>query len=118
MLTGSRRSRDRHQTLRTAVEWSYDLLDSNSQRLFDELSVFSDGFTLELAVLLASDLEEVDVIEILEELVQKSMLGFDPSEGPGRYRMLTTLRQFGHENLGASGVAEEVHGRWAQALSG
>ena len=116
LLTGGRRSRERHQTLRTAVAWSYELLDEQSQRLFDELSVFSDGFTLELALLLAADLDEVDVIEMLEDLVQKSMIVFDPTEGPGRYRTLMTLRQFGQENLDDAGIADDVRSRWANAL--
>jgi hypothetical protein len=85
--------------------------------LGSELSVFSDGFTLELAFALVPDLEEVDVIDIVDDLVQKSMVVFDPTNGPGRYLILMTLRQLGQENLVDAGTADEVRLRWANGLA-
>jgi predicted ATPase len=79
----------RHQTLRAAVAWSYDLLTAEEQALFRALSVFEGGFTLEAA-------ERVgDAVTVLPSLVERSLVVVDGS----RYRMLETLREYGRAQL-------------------
>ena len=111
LLTGgSRTALERHQTLRAAVDWSYALLDEPEKLLFRSLSVFSGSFTREAAAGVApGGLDEYGVMDALARLVDKSLLVED---GPvGRYRMLETLRQYGHERLLESEGLNELRGR-------
>ncbi|MGI9601090.1 MAG: ATP-binding protein, partial [Acidimicrobiales bacterium] len=97
-----RRHGDRQQTLRETVQWSYDLLDPTEQALFERLSVFVGGFTLAAveAVCAGEALDPVDVVEVLDALVDKSMVVSDRRGGAVRFAMLETLRQFAAEQLG------------------
>jgi predicted ATPase/class 3 adenylate cyclase len=117
LLTGGRRGRDRHQTLRATVQWSYDLLDAEDRDLFDQISAFPSGFVLPLAVGIA-ERDELQVIDQLEHLVSKNMLVFDPTDNGGRYRMLETLRQFGQENLEQQDRLRSVMDRRGEVLAG
>ncbi len=92
---------ERHQTLQTAISWSYDLCSAAEQRLWARLSVFAGTFSLAEAeeVCAEVDLERPDVISGLIGLVDKSVV---LREGE-RYRMLDTLREFGAERLTSSG---------------
>ena len=106
LLTAGRRSdAERHRTLRAAVDWSYDLLNESSQELFESLSVFAGGFTVDAATSVCggADVDELDMLDDIDELVDKSMIG--APEG-GRYAMLATLRQYGAERLATAGRAE------------
>lgn len=98
LLRGLRRASERHQTLRATVAWSYDLLNSDEQRLFDRLSVFAGGFDLAAAEAVCADdqLDRIDVDELVASLVDKSMI---VTGSGGRYVLLETLRQFGEERL-------------------
>jgi predicted ATPase/class 3 adenylate cyclase len=98
---GGRGGLERHQTLRAAVSWSYQLLTEPHRLLFDRLSVFAGGFDLTAAesVCADTDLDELDVIDLLGELVDKSMVIADRGNGATRYRLLETLRQYGEERL-------------------
>lgn len=116
LLTGgSRTAMERHQTLRAAVDWSYELLDERERRLFDRLSVFVSGFTLEAACAVAGDdgTSEVEVLDLLGGLVAKSMVIVDGSGPSVRYRVLETLRQYGRERLVVDGDVEQVRDRHA-----
>jgi predicted ATPase len=97
---GPRTAPPRQQTLRAAVQWSYDLLEAREQDLFCRLSVVPGSFSLEAAVGVAG-MTAQDATEALFGLVSKSML--DTVVGrPGqamRYAMLETMRQFGTERL-------------------
>lgn len=110
LLVGSRRGLERHQTLRHAVSWSFDLLDDAEKRLLVRCSVFAGGFDLESACAVADPNETDDyvVLDRLGALVRKSLLVADRSSGRTRYSMLETIRQFAEEQLVASGEAEEV----------
>jgi predicted ATPase len=117
LLTGgSRAALPRQQTLQALVDWSYDLLPEPERRLFQRLSVFSGGFTLEAAeaVGCGDEVEAVDVLDLLAQLVGKSLvLAEEQPDGSQRYGLLETLRQYGREKLVPSGDAEAVHSRHA-----
>ena len=116
LLTGgSRTALERHQTLQAAVDWSYDLLDERERRFFNRLSVFASGFTLEAACAVAADdrMTEVEVLDVLGDLVAKSMVIADRSGGSVRYRLLETLRQYGRERLAGEGDVEVTRDRHA-----
>lgn len=110
LLAGSRRATDRHQTLRHAVEWSYDLLDDDEKLLLIRCSVFPGGFDLESACAVAGfdDVDDYVVLDQLDALVRKSLLVIDQSSGRTRFSMLETIRQFAEERLVASGEGAEV----------
>jgi predicted ATPase/class 3 adenylate cyclase len=105
LLLGPRGAVDRHQTLRAAIDWSYDLLGEAERTAFAALSVFSGGCTLAAAeaVLDAVGCGDVAAIELLDSLVAKSLLVLDDSPTGGRYRLLETLRQYAREQLVRSG---------------
>ena len=110
LLVGSRRGRGRHQTLRQAVAWSYDLLDDAEKALLDRCSVFSGGFDLQSACAVAGfdGSDDYAVLDLLDALVRKSLLIADRSAGRTRFSMLETIRQFAEEQLVARGEAVEA----------
>ena len=115
LLSGSRRGLERHQTLRQAVQWSYELLTDDERCVLDACSVFAGGFDVPgvLAVLGDDGLDEFDVLDVLESLVRKSLVGLERTGEATRYTLLETIRQFGEEQLAATGTAEETRDRHA-----
>jgi predicted ATPase len=99
----------RHQTLRTAIEWSYDLCSPPERRLWARLSVFAGTFSLAASKEICAEveLERPDVLNALLGLVDKSVV---LREG-ARYRMLDTLREFGAERLAESGEEDACRAR-------
>jgi predicted ATPase len=116
LLVGSRRGLERHQTLRHAVQWSYDLLDDAEKMLLDRCSVFSGGFEVESACAVAGsdDVDDFAALDLLDALVRKSLLVADRSSGHTRFSMLETIRQFAEEQLVARGEADEVRAAHAR----
>jgi predicted ATPase/class 3 adenylate cyclase len=111
LLKGGRDADPRQQTLRATIEWSYDLLNEEEQRLFARLSVFAGGFTLEAA----DEVCEAD-LDTLQSLVEKSLLRFTN----GRYWMLETIREYAAERLNDSGEYEDLanrHAHWLLSLA-
>lgn len=98
-LRGGRDADARQQTLRATIEWSYDLLSMEEQRLFRALSVFGGGCTLEAA----EDVGDAD-LDSLQSLVEKSLLRFSDE----RYWMLETIREYAGECLAGEGKAREL----------
>ncbi len=98
---GGRGGLERHQTLRATVAWSYQLLSAETQLLFDRLSVFSGTFDLAAAeAICAGDgVDEYDIVDLVADLVDKSMVITARSGNSTRYRLLETLRQYGEERL-------------------
>ncbi|WP_200886718.1 helix-turn-helix transcriptional regulator [Phaeacidiphilus oryzae] len=118
LLTGGRRTAlPRHQTLRTAIDWSYELCGHAEQLLWARLSVFAGPFDIAAAeeVCAGGRLSPEDVLATLIDLVDKSIVlrVDEPGEAGGAtsYRLLDTLREFGGERLAESGEAEEVRAR-------
>lgn len=101
VLTGGRRTAlTRHQTLRTAIDWSYDLCTPQERRLWARLSVFAGTFDLPSAERVCADgeLPAEEVVEALIGLVDKSVVR-RLGEDDGRYRLLDTLREYGAGRL-------------------
>ena len=116
LLTGSRRSIERHQTLRHAVQWSYDLLAPVEQTVLQRASVFAGGFDLAAATAVCNNsdvvLDEFDMLDVLDSLVRKSLLHVDRSGDQVRYGLLETIRQFAEELLATGGdgdATRDVH---------
>ena len=120
LLVGSRRGLARHQTLRHAVAWSYDLLDDAEKPLLDRCSVFAGGFDLQSACAVAGsdDVDDFAVLDLLDALVRKSLLVADRVAGRTRFSMLETIRQFAEEQLVASGAATETRAAHARYFAG
>lgn len=101
LTNGLRSSLPRHQTLRATIEWSYGLLSEKERVLFRRLAVFMDGWTLDSAekVCTADNIASSDILELLSQLVNKSLILTEQSTNQMRYHMLETLRQFANEKL-------------------
>jgi predicted ATPase len=108
LLVGSRRGLERHQTLRHAVQWSYDLLDVDEKALLNRCSVFAGGFDLAAGCAVAGSDDEIATLDLLDALVRKSLLVADRSGSQTRFSMLETIRQFAEEQLVHAGEGDEV----------
>jgi tetratricopeptide (TPR) repeat protein len=124
ILTGGARDLPaRQQTLRATIAWSHELLDPPEQSLFARLGVFAGGCSLDAAegICGAAGGLEIDLLDGIESLVQKSLLRQE--EGPGgdaRFTMLQTIHEFAAERLLALpevGELRQVHGDWFLALA-
>jgi predicted ATPase/DNA-binding NarL/FixJ family response regulator len=136
---GARDLPARHQALRDAIAWSYDLLDAEEQRLFRRLAVFAGGWMVEVAA--AVDGEEAtgngeratgesgalsvprsslpvaadDALDLLTRLVDKSLVQAETqADGEVRFRMLETIREYALEQLAVSGELDETRRRHAE----
>ncbi len=148
LLTGGGRTAlPRHQTLRAALDWSHDLLFAAEQALLRRLAVFAGGFTLEAAEAVCASgaddrppttddrstrhdpavggrppsvIAEHDVLDLLAQLVGKSLVLAEEHGGAVRYRLLETVRQYAEEQLDQAGEAAAVRARhldWCLALA-
>ncbi|HLO33261.1 MAG TPA: tetratricopeptide repeat protein, partial [Anaerolineales bacterium] len=110
LTKGSRTALPRHQTLRALIEWSDDLLSESERVLWRRLSVFIGGCTLEAAISVCADelLEREQILGLLSQLVDKSIVMVEEQGGTTRYRMLETIRQYAQEKLQRSGENDEV----------
>jgi len=109
LLTGgSRTALPRQQTLRALIDWSYDILSQPECLLLKRLSVFSGGWIFEAA---ESMFPDIDVLELLPQLVNKSLVTMDEEGDEPRYRLLETIRQYARDKLMESGEAEEIRNR-------
>lgn len=113
-LTGGRRTAlPRHQTLRATLDWSYELLSADEQRLLRHLSVFAGGFTLEAAcAVLGDENDSASTSQGVANLLAKSLISLD-QPGAGRWRLLETTRAYASEKLTKQGGGENVARRHA-----
>ena len=129
LLTGgSTVAPSRHQTLSAAIDWSYVLLTPKEQTLFRRLTVFAGGFSLHAVEKVAPDLDPVvskdgsaassseefypeNVLEILSNLIDKSLVLAEGHERVVRYSMLNTIRQYAHEKLHEAGERRALRHR-------
>jgi predicted ATPase/DNA-binding XRE family transcriptional regulator len=137
---GARDLPDRQRTLRSAIAWSYDLLDKAEQALFRRLGIFVGGCTLEAAEAVCTELRieneelrktghedavlnsQYSILNAVEALVDQSLLRQEEGpDGEPRFTMLETIREYALEQLEASGEAGSVRRRHADyflALAG
>jgi non-specific serine/threonine protein kinase len=133
LLTGgSRTALPRQQTVRASIDWSYALLTGAEQALLRRLSVFAGGWTLEGAEAVGSDGKglsphlfagtppglpvdysppRTDLMDLLTQLVEKSLVLFEQPESEARYQLLETVRQYARDRLLESGEQEPVRRR-------
>ena len=124
LLTGGARDMpQRHQTLRAAMDWSYDLLTPTEQRLFRRLSVFVGGCTLEGAEAVCDAKGDLglDVLNGMESMVDKSLAQRDEqADGEPRFVMLETIREYALEKLEVSGekaLTKRAHAAYCLVLA-
>jgi predicted ATPase/DNA-binding CsgD family transcriptional regulator len=115
LLTGGPRDLPaRLQTMRDAISWSHDLLTPEEQELYRGLSVFIGGFTLTAAERVIGDVGDLTVLDGVESLVDKSLLRrADGPDSDSRFFMLETIREFGLEQVAASGSEADFRDRHA-----
>jgi non-specific serine/threonine protein kinase len=143
LLTGgSRTALPRQQTLRATIDWSYDLLTEEERSLFRRLSVFAGGWTLEAAEAICVDTATVapplprsaappslrgkgvgglgvsNTLDLLTQLVDKSLVMMDEGASGARYSMLETIRQYAHEKLVDAGEYEQARLRHLEYFIG
>ncbi len=111
LLSGSRRGLERHQTLRQAVQWSYDLLTPDEQTVLGVCSVFAGGFDLTAVTAVCERFDEYTILDVLDSLVRKSLVTIRAVGGRSRYGLLETIRQFAedqHATRTAAGSAGDI----------
>ena len=119
---GARADLPRQRTLEAVVAWSYELLTEGERLVFVRLSVFPSHFTLEMAEAVVSGgaVDELDVVDHLSRLVEKSLVATVEVGGELRYRLLETLRQYGQDRLLEAGEADALRDRlldWSLAAT-
>ena len=124
LLTGGARDLpQRQQTLRSAIDWSYDLLSAAEQKLFRRLSVFVGGCTLEggEAVCDTKGDLDLDLLDGVSSMVDKSLLQqVEHANGESRFVMLETIREYALEKLEASGevaLTKRAHAAYCLVLA-
>ncbi len=98
LTQGSRTALPRQQTLRAAIDWSYDLLSNEARVLFRRVSVFAGGFTLDAVEMICGD-EKLHILNGLSHLMDKSLLLVEDQGADRRYRLLETIREYAAEKL-------------------
>jgi predicted ATPase/class 3 adenylate cyclase len=102
LLTGgSRTAASRQRTLRGALDWSYDLLTLKERLLMRRLAVFAGSWTIEAAESICRDegLDASEILDVLSQLVSKSLVIMQPRADGGEFRMLETVREYAQERL-------------------
>jgi predicted ATPase len=110
-LTGGARDLpERQRTLRSAIDWSYSLLDEPARLLFRRISVFAGSWTYDTAeaVVNADQALGYDVFDELETLIDNSLLQSREADGELRFSLLETIREYADEKLAASGEADRI----------
>jgi len=111
LLTTGGRSLERHRTLQGAVAWSHDLLTDEEKVVFRRLAVFPATFDLAAAEAVAGGDGQLDVVDSLLRLVDRSLVVYDPAAD--RYRLLETLRQYATDRLADAGEPDDLRDRHA-----
>jgi predicted ATPase/class 3 adenylate cyclase len=117
---GRRRAVQRHQTLRAAIDWSYELCSEPEQRLLARLAVFAGGCTRDAAeaVCVGGPIRPARVFELLVGLVARSLVVAERDHPETRYRLLETIREYGEERLAEHHETEDLRARHAEYYTG
>jgi len=113
LTDGSPTALPRHRTLRSMIDWSYDLLAAVEQAMLRRVSVFAGGWTLAAAedVCSGDGIERSNTIDLLASLVDKNLVGIEEHDGTTRYRMLETIRQYALDRLREAGEEAQWRNR-------
>jgi predicted ATPase/DNA-binding XRE family transcriptional regulator len=116
LTSGSRDVLPRQKTLRALIDWSYELLAPQEQRLFARLGIFRSGFSLDAAASVCGGegLDELDVLDVLGSLTDKSLVVADTSGEHARYRLLESTAAYALDKLSALGQREALARRHAE----
>jgi predicted ATPase len=122
LRAGTRRVPDRHRSLRSVFDWSWELLAPDERTLLAVLAVYPSGADLDAATAAAgaAGLESDDVVDLLDGLVGKSLLTARSAYGRTRYVLAQTLRAYGEERLTAEGqlaAARDAHADYFAELT-
>jgi len=120
LTSRSRTAAPHHETLEAAIDWSYDLLDDESQRLLRSLAVFRGGFTIEaVAEVCFADSDRQDAaLEYLTELHDKSLITLEATFSESRYGLLETIREYADMRIHREGELEAAAGRHRDYFTG
>lgn len=126
LTSGNRAVLPRHQTLKATIDWSYDQLTSRERMLFQRLSVFAGSWMLDAveAVCLGeaggseARLDAIEMLDLLGQLVDKSLVVTETSECGTRYRMLEVIHQYARDRLLETGKDREVRNRHLRFYAG
>jgi non-specific serine/threonine protein kinase len=121
LLRQGTRAIDRHQTLEATMDWSYGLLDPTAQAVLRRLTVFAGGWDVAAAEAVGAggEVEAETVLELLDELLERSLVYVHDAQGVPRYGLLETVRHYGLQQLehtGEMSTVRERHLSWAVAL--
>src|SRR5258705_9762009 len=110
LTDGSRTALPRHRTLRSMLDWSYDLLDDPEKLFLQRLSIFSGGWTLAAAEAMCAGegIEHRDGLELLTSLADKSLVVPEQDDARTRYRLLETVRQYARDRVEDTGGSAAV----------
>ena len=111
LVGGTRTSLPRQQTLKALIGWSYDLTTDNEKKLWNRLSVFKGGWTLESSEEICSDelILKDEIPVLLSHLVEKSIIIYNDADE--RFKILETIRQFGEVKLKEENEAEKFYNK-------
>jgi tetratricopeptide (TPR) repeat protein len=109
---GARDAPERQRTLRATIDWSYDLLEPEEQRLFARLAAFAGGCTIEAAECVCGD--DLEVVDELASLTDKGLARLEGTDEEPRFAMLETIREYAGERLRESGTVDELQRRHAE----
>ncbi len=117
---GSRTALPRQQTLGALIDWSYDLLTPQEQLLFSRVGIFAGGFSLDAAtaVCTGEGLDEIDILDLLSSLTDKSLVVADTAGEQERCHLLESTRAYALEKLTAAGAYERLARRHAEYFRG
>jgi predicted ATPase/DNA-binding SARP family transcriptional activator len=105
----------RHQALRAAMDWSYDLLSAQERRVLGELSVFAGPFRLAQVAEVCGGGDQLAALEVVDRLAGKSLVAAEPGEEGTRYRLLDTVRYYAADRLAEAGGTETARRRHVAA---
>ena len=108
----------RHQALRAAMDWSYELLSAEERRVLGELSVFAGTFGLAQVAEVCGGGDQLAALEVIDRLAGKSLVAAEPAEDGTRYRLLDTVRHYAADRLAEAGGTEAARHRHAAAFLG
>jgi predicted ATPase/DNA-binding winged helix-turn-helix (wHTH) protein len=113
LTDGSRVGLPRHRTLRSLIDWSYDLLGNSEKTMLWRSSVFAGGWTLEAAEHICGDgnVSRGEILDLLTSLADKNLITVDAHEETTRFGMLETVRHYGQDRLLESGEETAVRAR-------